>query len=272
MDLRSTKPGLTAAELFRQANPVVITGYTPKGTPIPSVAGGAPDAGDDDSDPNPQPDDDDDEYEADDDESDADDDDDAKDKKKKSKSKKSSDEEDDDDDEMVPQYKYDKLERRMKAADRRSSELDAENKALRAKLADGKDVSPELKAEIDAMRPKVDKLESSNNQLRLQVAFLTTEIPGVTWVDSEAALRMVDLSDVEIDESGRVDKRALRAALKDLARRKKYLVVARDDEKDDEDQGSTKNSSGPQMNGRRKGKRDTATKEALKSRFPGLRT
>jgi hypothetical protein len=185
--------------------------------------------------------------------------------------KKSSKKDDDEDDGAVPQWKYDKMERRMKAADRRSTQAEAKVKDLETQLAgkvDPKDVDKATREENDKLKPQVTKLVEQNKNLMLQVAFLKAN--DIQWQDPEAALRLADLSDVDIDEeTGQVDARALKAALKDLARNKKYLVKPKGG--DDEEKDDTKGTGGtPKLNGRRKGTKDTPDAAALKKRFPAL--
>lgn len=275
MDLRSTKPGINAADAFMAELPAGIIGYTKRnGLPIPAtIGGGAPDDSDDDTDPTPPEDTDADDDDDSDDDDGAEDDDD---KSSKGKSKSKSKKDDDDDEETVPKWKADKLDRRMRAADKRATDLQRELDELKAKMADNKDVTPELRDELATAKATADKATKTNHQLTLQVAFLTTNIPGIEWQDPEAALRLVDLDDVDI-EDGKVDRRALRAALKDLARRKPYLVKkaeADDDNSDDEDTSgvrSPRKASGPAMNGNRKGKnKGELDRAALAKRFPVL--
>lgn len=184
-------------------------------------------------------------------------------KKKKPKAKK----DDDEDEPTVPQWKYDRLDRRMRAADKRASDLQKELADL--KKAKTSDVDAAIKKEIDQLRPKVDKLTSTNAALTMQVAFLTTDVKGVVWKDPEAALRLADLSDVDIDpETGKVDKRALLAALKTLAKDRPYLVQEKEKPADTDD---TDETSGSAMHGSRKGKKTAAVdKTALARRFPAL--
>lgn len=213
-----------------------------------------------------------DEDESEDDGDDDDSDEEDEDPKAKSKKKTSSKKDDDDDDGAVPQWKYDKMERRMKAADRRSTQAEAKVKDLEAQLAgkvDPKDVDKATREENDKLKPQVTKLSEQNKNLMLQVAFLSTN--DIQWQDPEAALRLADLSDVDIDEeTGQVDKRALRAALRDLARTKKYLVKPKNSDDAGDDKGDTGSSGTPKLNGRRKGSKNTPDREALKKRFPAL--
>lgn len=197
---------------------------------------------------------------SDDDSDDSEDSDDEKDKKPK-------DDEDGDSDSYWKE-KYDKLMNRMKGADQRSSRLEKEMADLRKSGMDKAQVDEELRKENSKLIPQVEKLSTDNKALRLQVAFLQSN--DVSWVNPEVALKLADLSDVDIDdETGKVDTRALRAALKQLARDHKYLVKpAATNEDTGDDSGA---STGSKMNGKRKGdKGGGADRKALAKRFPAL--
>jgi hypothetical protein len=184
------------------------------------------------------------------------------------KDKKSKDDDDTDEDDK-PKYsarEYDKLKRRLAASDKRQGLLQKQLDDL--KVGKEGELDKAVKAEIDELKPRVSRLDSDNKTLRLQVAFLGTQIKGVVWQDPDAAMRLIDLSDVDIDpETGAVDKRDLAAAMRRLAKDKPYLVKnAKDDDKDDDT-----SSSGREMNGRRKGRRtNEPDRAALAKRFPVL--
>jgi len=183
------------------------------------------------------------------------------------------DKDDDADPDDKPKYsqrEYDKMKRRMVAADK------AKNAALQ-KLADlqkngSTELDKQVKAEIESLRPKAEKLEKDNASLRLQLAFATTKVKGVEWVDADAALRLIDLSDVDIDpETGAIDKRDLAAAARKLAKEKSYLVKKADTSNASADDTNTGGgSSGAPMNSQRKGKPKTSSRSDLAKRFPVL--
>jgi hypothetical protein len=126
-----------------------------------------------------------------------------------------------------------------------------------------KDINAEVKAEIDELKPKAERLAKENNDLKIRLAFFS--VNTVDWQDVDAALRLLDTSDIDLDDKGNVDKRAMKAAIKQLAKEKAYLVkpATKDDDAGD-GTGTTK------MNGNRKGSRGTATKDELAKRFPVL--
>ncbi len=183
------------------------------------------------------------------------------------------DKDDDTDPDDKPKYserEYAKIKRRMQAADK------AKNDALK-QLADLRkngsgELDKQVKSEIETLRPKAEKLAKDNASLRLQLAFATTAVKGVAWHDPEAALRLIDLSDVDVDpETGEIDKRDLAAAARKLAKEKPYLVKKGDTTSSaDTNNGGGSSSSGAPMNSRRKGQTKTSSREELRKRFPVL--
>lgn len=262
MSLRLTQPGRAAADEFIAAHRRII-GYTKRG-PVWAVAGGAPEDGD--TDPGDGGDggdggesEEDDDAEEDDDEGEGDDD-------AKGKGKK------DDEEPTVPQWKYDKLHKRMTAADQRSSMLQKQIDELKS----GKDVNAEVKAELDALKANVSKIEADRDKHQQRANGLTIRLAALTlpgspeWENVDTALKMADLSDVDVDEeTGKVDKRALKSALTALAKEHPYLVKKKAAAGDSTDADGT--VSGSKMNGQRKGTKGTTDRERLKSRFPVLR-
>lgn len=256
MSLRLTKPGLSAL-------PGTVIGYGKRG-PILLQAGGAPDSEDPDNPPGGNPDDDSDDSEG----EDADDkNDDTEDDEDKTKAKK--DKDDDEDEETVPKWKYDKLHKRMEAADRNATTLRQQLEDLK----NSKDINADVKKELDDIKSKVsaveterDKLVDTNKGLSIKLAALSMTGDGMpVWEDPDVALRLADLSDVDISDDGKVDKKALRAALRALAKEKPYLV-----KKVKTTDTSGTNDSGTQMNGRRKGQGTSPTREQLAAKFPAL--
>lgn len=102
-------------------------------------------------------------------------------------------------------------------ADRRAAELEGQLKQLRDKdLPEAE----KLKRDFEETQKRVEKLQSTNQQLALQVAFLKDNT--YTWHNPETALKLVDLSQVTIEEDGSVS--GLKDALKALASSNDYLV------------------------------------------------
>lgn len=130
-------------------------------------------------------------------------------------------EDDDDDDDDGPSGatvaigKHLRLKTRMQAADRRAA-------AAEAKLAE---VEP-IAAKVPDLEKQAEKNAETIKKLRIDNAFLTSS--EVEWVDAEAALRLVDLSEVEIKDDGTV--KGLKEALAALAEKKPYLVKPKEDE------------------------------------------
>jgi len=299
MSQRLIQPGLSAAGLYhpRTALPIEPIGEI-NGRLIWPVIGG--DETDDPDDPRfadgGGPDDeDDDDSEDDEDESEDEDDEDDEDEDEKSKSKKKSKKKSKDDDDK-PVYTEDEMhavKRRMRKADQRSSRLEEENRALKAQLS--KKPKPKAKSgstedddttggvdneELERIKKRNERLEAEVMNTKLEKAFSRIDLPeGEEWVDLEdaiaAAQRLGLLEDV-IEEDGTVDRRSLRAALKELKRRKPHLIRKVSDPDEDEDdndedgQRPKTRRTASKMNGKRKGKDSKPDKATLARRFPVL--
>lgn len=286
MSQRLIQPGLSAAGKYhpRTALPLEPIGEI-NGKLIWPVIGG--DEADDEDDPRFQ---DgggeaDDEDEGDDsDEEDEDEEDEDEDDKKKSKSKKKSKDEDDDEEDK-PKYterEYRKLEKRMKAADRRADETEKRlrdlEKAARksgSKKLKGRDRDEDRDDDHDdeAIRrekERADKAEALIRETRLENAFL--KVNTYNWVDADDALAAAErlgLLDDVFDEDGKLDRAELRHALKALAKKKPHLLKpSKNDEDDDTEKPDRR--SGSTMNGKRKGQKGQADRKELAKRFPVL--
>ncbi len=185
------------------------------------------------------------------------------------------DDDDDDKDDKpkgVSQEAYDKLKRRMQAADRAKNEAVAKAKKadeLQAKIdeIEGKDKTDGEKAladltksqgDLDKVTKNRDELKERNQELLIENAFLKNT--KFKWHDVNAAMKLLDLDDVEIDDDGEID--GLDKAIKALAKSHAFLI--KDDDEDDEDRqpvgagasgfggggGSTKRSASQQQQDR----------------------
>jgi hypothetical protein len=150
---------------------------------------------------------------------------------------------------------------------RRRTEAERERDALKQELEEirGKD-----KSEVEKMTERVTTLESENTSLkealrsqRLENAFLSDNT--YSWHNPGRALALADLSEVEIDEDGKVH--GLKAALDKLAKSDAYLLKKESAEDDEEDLPNTKVT-----NKSKKDKtKDKAQDSALLQKYPALR-
>lgn len=301
MSQRLIQPGLSAAGKYhpRTALPIEPIGEV-NGKPIWPVIGGDENddeddprfqdgGGEDDDDEDDEDEDDDDDSEDDDSEDDDEDDEDDK-KKKKSKDKKKKSKDDGDKPKYTEEDMY-AVKRRMRKADQRASRLEEELREL--KRAQTRKPKPKAKAgnddadsggvdneELERIKKRNERLEADLQNVKLEKAFSRVPLPeGEEWVDIEdaiaAAQRLGLLEDV-LEEDGTVDRRSLRAALRELKRQKPHLVrkVSDPDEDEDEDdeegQRPKKRRTASKMNGKRKGKGSTTDKAELAKRFPVL--
>lgn len=106
---------------------------------------------------------------------------------------------------------------RTLASDQRAAKIEAELKQLRDK--DLPEIE-KLKRDFEDTVKQRDSLKDSVNQLALDNAFLKEN--SVTWHSPETALKLVDRSQVTIDDDGTVH--GMKEALTALAKSNPYLV------------------------------------------------
>jgi hypothetical protein len=122
----------------------------------------------------------------------------------------------------VSRSEFEALQRRMRAADRAKSA--AEQRAEELEAAQRSELE-NAKASVVRLEKENESLKGTVSTLRIDNAFLTAS--NVKWVDPEAALRLVDMTDVTIGDDGKVE--GLEAALQKLAEKKPYLVEKADE-------------------------------------------
>lgn len=161
-------------------------------------------------------------------------------------------------DDVVPRSEVEKLDARMRAADKRASEAEEKLKQIeREKMSEAEKVAAELK-DVSTER---DSLKAELNDVKLENAFLSNN--KHTWHDPQDALRLLDMDGVEIRD-GKVI--GLAEAVDKLAKAKPHLLK-RDD--DGDGKGSSA-ASGNANNGRRKGDKQEPPRN-YSARFPALR-
>jgi hypothetical protein len=166
----------------------------------------------------------------------------------------------DGDDDTVSKADLERMEKRMKAADKRAA--DAEKRL--------KEIDDAKKGDLEKAQDKVTELETENTTLReslqserLNNAFLSAN--KHTWHKPSAALKLAQSEgflDGVVGEDGTVDNKALSSALDKLAKEHDYLTKPRE--------GA--GASGESGNGRSgNSKDDKATKTQDRRRAPALR-
>lgn len=241
--IRSLKVGL------RSTAPVI--GYTHKGAPVFAIAGGAGD--DEGGDEHDEEDEEDDESSGSGDESSKDEDD--------------EDEDQDDEEKPVSREEFNKLQRRMRAADRRADKAEA---ALRKARKQTKDKGKDDK-DSEEVNQRLAQLESDNTALSVQLAVLTTP-DAAKFHDPEDVLRFLDFGELT-DEDGNIDRDAVGDALSDLAEKKPHLVrnTESKNEKDKDGDDDKPPPSGRQAGRGKQGGNKQLTREALAKKYPALR-
>jgi hypothetical protein len=270
MSLRLTKPGMRSANLVGRIHPktgesLEPIGYLRDGTAVWPVLGAASDDPDDPDfqDPADDPDEDDDDEED-------DDEDKSKSKKKTSPKKTTKDDEDEDDKPTRPERQAARYRVALREEQKKTADL-----AARLQAIEDKDKKPDeiVQREATEAKERAAKLADKVRSQNLRLAFY--ESNTIEWADPADALKLVDLDEVDVDEDGNVDAKALRLALKDLAKRKPHLVKKPkaapedddDDEEDDDEEPRSKRTA-PPMNRRKT--RKAPTRAELAKKFPVL--
>lgn len=272
MSLGLTKPGLRSMDMTGKMHPITglpLTpiGYLRDGTAVWPQIGAAPDPTDpDDPDFTGEGGDDD----SDDDSEDDEDDEDDEPKGKKRPKKSTKDDEDDEEPKTRPERQAARYRVKLREAEAANRDL-----AARLKVLENKDKPADeiVAAELTEAKDRAAQLAEKNKSMTLELAFFKSNT--IDWIDPADALRLVDLDDVDVDDSGTVDAKALRLALRDLAKRKPHLVKKskaepEDDDDDDDDEEPRSRRSAPKMNGRRSGQGKQPSRAELAKKFPVL--
>lgn len=179
------------------------------------------------------------------------------------------------------------------AMTRRIANFDEERDRDKAKIKKLGEDKTALSAEINRLKSEGVKDEDvkkanadlSSDNARLQALVQDLQVKNAflgdktrSWVDPGAAAKLLNVSNVEIDDKGRVT--GLSAAIDELADKSPYLLVqaksSKDDDgdADDDQQQRQQRKTGDQPgNTRKNGTRSQqARDDRLRQRFPGLRT
>jgi hypothetical protein len=149
------------------------------------------------------------------------------------------------------------------------AKAEAANAQQKAKEYEDRDKSDLEKAQERAAvaEKRAADLEASNKRLSLRSAFMADT--SVAWVDPDDALdmamRQFGLGDLEVSDSGRVDKKALQKILKRVADEKAYLV------KKEEGSDGKQRSGAPFNGGKGGGKKEVSNEAAMRQKFPAMR-
>ena len=134
-------------------------------------------------------------------------------------------------------------------------------------LARLKEIDDADKSELDKATSRSTELEGTVEsqddtitKLRIDNAFLTSN--KHKWQNPAAALRLIDLSEVEIDEDGKVT--GLDKALDKLAKSDAYLLASDDDDDGDDNGTPTGQPPAPRTKG-------NVSRDKLVKKYPALR-
>jgi hypothetical protein len=194
---------------------------------------------------------------------DSDDDDDSSDSGDSGSGDDDTDDDDDssgDDDGKVTKADLERMEKRMKAADKRASEAEAR---LRKIDDDKKDDLTKATDRVTELEGEVQEKDETIKSLRLKVGFLSSNV-DIQWHNPGTAMRLAQtegyLDDIA-DDKGEINQDALNKALKKFAKDNEYLVKPR----------SGAGPSGQSSSSRSdNGKDDKQVEEEDKRRAPAL--
>lgn len=154
-----------------------------------------------------------------------------------------------------------------KTAEDKVKLLEKEVKDLKAAGSTDED----LKTELSSVKTANEKLAATNREQALKIAFLTDNT--YKWKSGKAALKLADLSEVEVDDDGTVHGMA--SALEKLAKEESYLLAEAEDadaEKDKDKKApprKTGDNTKPPAPNSEAAKQAAALK--LKRKYPALR-
>ena len=150
----------------------------------------------------------------------------------------------------------DRAIRRMKAADKTAIAANKKADQLRDSSQVAKDLSA-AQAEITELKDKLAKASGQDKASIVREAFrdLTTH----DWHDPKVAFTLLNLDEVDVDDSGKIDESSLKYAVKQLVKNHAYLV------REKGNKGTS--ASGRNPSGRR---RNTLDRKTMERKFPVL--
>lgn len=165
---------------------------------------------------------------------------------------------------MVSQAEFDALKRQLQAADQKRNEAEQTAKQLRdAQLSEEEKRKQDLEQAQKDLAAKDEELK----RLRIDNAFIIDNT--YSWHDPKAALRLADLSSVEITSDGTV--KGLKEALKAVADANPWMLKPKTEEPaNGAPAGQTAGATGVTGQGSA-GRSGGSNKAELEKRFPQLR-
>ena len=150
----------------------------------------------------------------------------------------------------------DRAIRRMKAADKTAIAANKKADQLRDSSQVAKDLSA-AQAEITELKDKLAKASGQDKASIVREAF--RDLNAHDWHDLKVAFTLLNLDEVDVDDSGKIDESSLKYAVKQLVKNHAYLVREKDSK------GTS--ASGRNPSGRR---RNTLDRKTMERKFPVL--
>lgn len=152
---------------------------------------------------------------------------------------------------------------------RKTAEKERDDALRRLKEIEDKDKDEQTKTQerVQELETTVASLRDQNQKLAVENAFLKENT--YAWQSPEVALRLADLSSVEIDKEGKVV--GLKAALDKLAKDNPFLLKPKDESDNKGGSGNPPPSGDAPGSRRGAGGDANADKERLRQKYPALR-
>ena len=150
----------------------------------------------------------------------------------------------------------DRAIRRMKAADKTAIAANKKADQLRDSSQVAKDLSA-AQAEITELKDKLAKASGQDKASIVREAFrdLTTH----DWHDPKVAFQLLNLDEVDVDDSGKIDESSLKYAVKQLVKNHAYLV------REKGNKGTSASGNNPSRR-----RRNTLDRKTMERKFPVL--
>ena len=177
------------------------------------------------------------------------------------------DDDSDDEEELDPKDKrIRELSRENAKRRKRLKEAETAKTAAEAKVKEHEDKNKsdleKATADLDAANAKIAQLAESNKKSVIERAFLRHN--KHKWHDPETALKLVDMSDVTVDDEGSVE--GMKEAVDALAKEHPYLLK----KDEDEEEGEGRPSGAAFGKNKKDDKGKQSDREALLKKYPTL--
>lgn len=159
------------------------------------------------------------------------------------------------------------FERRMRMADRTAAKYRTENETLKSgKTQAEANGQQSLEDQVKDLKAQLADRRSGDTRATIRDEFLSLD--GYDWHNRNVAFGLLDISDVDVDDRGRVDREALKDRVDQLAQENPYLVKQAEKKGKDE-RPKPERPSGSQPGTHRRDRKQT-DRAKLVGKYPQL--